>query len=437
MTTSRTRRIFPTDLTIHLPRPHERQRAFIDCPKKRILIRAGRRSGKTVGVGILAVRRFLAGQRVLYGAPTQDQVERFWATVCQALQTPIQAGLLNKNETRHSIELTGSERRIRAKTCWSSDTLRGDYADCLILDEFQLMNEDTWGTVGAPMLADNNGDAAFIYTPPSLRSRSVSKANDPQHAAKLWTRIAHDSRWARFHFTSFDNPHVSKVALDDLTGDMTSLAYRMEIMAEDIDEAPGALWTRATLDSSRVLRQPERIDRIVIGVDPSATSTGDEAGVVTVGCADGHGYVLADDSLQGSPLAWAQAAVTAYHRHQADEIVAESNQGGEMVRLTLATVDPDVPVRLVHASRGKQVRADPVAALYEQGKIHHIGVFPKLEDELALWSPGGPSPNRLDALVYAVSALDLQRDSSEPDYHQSGLHGGLKGRSGERHVRAY
>jgi hypothetical protein len=415
-----------------MPRPHEKQRQFINSDKKRIIVRAGRRGGKTVGVSIHAAKRFLSWKRILYAAPTQDQVERFWTTVCRIFEAPINSGIFRKNETKHVIEHIGTEYRIRAKTAWNSDTLRGDYADELILDEFQLMNEETWGVVGAPMLADNNGNATFIYTPPSLSSRSASKANDPQHAAKMYKKMLalNDPRWGLFHFTSFDNPHISREALDGLADDMTSLAYRMEIMAEDVDEVPGALWKRATLDTHRQHRKPDRINRMVIGVDPSATSTGDEAGVVAAGSCDGQGYVLEDCSLQGSPLAWAQAAVAAYHRHQADEIVAESNQGGEMVALTIAAVDASVPVRLVHASRGKQVRADPVAALYEHGKVHHVGVFPHLEDELCLWSPGGNSPNRLDALVYAITALDLQHDIYDtPDYTQAGL------RKGSRHAR--
>ncbi|MBU1173015.1 MAG: ATP-binding protein, partial [Proteobacteria bacterium] len=121
--------------------------------------------------------------------------------------------------------------------------------------------------------------------------------------------------------------------------------------------------------------------------------------------ADGQGYVISDDSVQGSPDTWARAAVLAYHDNKADGIVAESNQGGEMVKGTIHTVDPEVPVTLVHASRGKATRAEPVAARYEQGKIHHVGTYPILENEMCLWIPGQPSPNRMDALVWVVSSL--------------------------------
>jgi phage terminase large subunit-like protein len=318
----------------------------------------------------------------------------------------IRGGVFTKNETEHAIERPGTEQRIRAKTAWNADTLRGDYADVLILDEWQLMDEDAWETVGAPMMLDHHGDSVFIYTPPSLHSRSVSKARDPQHAARMFKRAQADTtgRWATFEFTSHDNPYLSQEALADITRDMTSLAYRQEIMAEDIDEAPGALWTRAGIERNRVVKAPE-LARVVVGVDPSATSGGDEAGIVTGGRAGDDYYTLADDSLQGSPLQWATAAVTAYYRHKADRIVAEANNGGEMVAQVIKQVDATVPVKLVHASRGKSTRAEPVAAIAEQGHDHHVGTFPALEDELCLWVQGDASPNRLDAKVWMMTEL--------------------------------
>lgn len=415
------------DLQVELPpwdasqkdKVHPKQEAFVNSTAKRNIVRAGRRGGKTVGIAKRAVKRFAEGARVLYAAPTQDQLDRFWVTVCRCLQKSIDSGVIYKNETRHILEVPGTERRIRAKTAWNADSLRGDYADELILDEWQLMNEDAWRLVGAPMLADKNGNATFIYTPPSLHSRSASKAGDPQHAAKLFKKALKDTsgRWAVFHFASKDNPFISGEALDDLTQDMSSLAYRMEIEAEDVDENPGALWTREIIERNRQDLPPE-FEYVVVGVDPSATADGDEAGIVVAGRSRGHGYVLADCSIQGSPTTWAEAAVRAYHSHEANRIVAEANNGGEMVKLTIATVDPHVPVMLVHASRGKQTRAEPVSALYEQNRGHHIGAFPALEDEMSLWMPGDPSPNRMDALVWAFTDLRLFKWTAPPPTKQ-------------------
>jgi hypothetical protein len=419
-----------SEIKIRLPDPFDKQKSVILSRAKRKIIRAGRRGGKTKLVALIAGLAFLAGRRVLYAAPVAEQIEAFWTTIVRAFFGGIEARIYYKNETEHVIELpmalhVDSEARIRAKTAWNADTLRGDYADLLILDEWQLMNEDAWEHVGVPMLLDNNGDAIFLYTPPSLHSRSVSKANDPQHAAKMFEKYRNDrnGRWETFHWTSHDNPYVSGEALEDITKDMTSLAYRMEILAEDINEAPGALWKRGDIDANRIAQAPDLV-RIVVGVDPSVTRKGNEAGIIGAGLAgNNHGYVLADRSIQGSPLEWAQEAVRLYHELQADCVVAEANQGGEMVELTIAQADPNVPVKLVYASRGKQTRAEPISAKYERGFVHHVGKFEKLEDELCLWIPGDASPNRLDAAVWALTDLMLsvepglfivRRETEEP-----------------------
>lgn len=393
---------------------HPKQAAFVNSEAKRIVVRGGRRGGKTTGVANRAAKRFLVGRRILYATPTAEQIDRFWVTVCRIFEKAIDSGALYKNETKHILEISGTEHRIRAKTAWNPDTLRGDYCDDLILDEFQLMDEDTWNQAGAPMLMDNDGDAIFVYTPPSLHSRSAIKARDPQHAAKMFKQALLDDtgRWATFHFASHDNPYISQTAVDEIARDMTALAYRMEILAEDIDEAPGALWTHDLIEQHRLIKGPERYQRVVVAVDPSATSTGDEAGIVGAGKQGPGFYVLEDASVQGSPQTWAKAAVTLYHKLRADRIVAEKNNGGEMVEQVIHQVDPVVPVSLVWASRGKQTRAEPVAAIYEQGRAHHVGTFPTLEDEMTLWTPGDASPNRMDALVWAGTELMLNTPES-------------------------
>lgn len=179
---------------------------------------------------------------------------------------------------------------------------------------------------------------------------------------------------------------------------------KQELLAQILSDNPAALWKRTDIDNARVIQAPE-LDRVIVGVDPSATSGGDEAGIITCGRTGDDYYTLADDSVQGSPQTWAKAAVTAYHKYKANLIVAEDNNGGEMVEAVIKQVDPSVPVTRVHASRGKATRAEPVAAISEQGRDHHVGTFPALEDELCLWTPGDASPNRLDAKVWAITAL--------------------------------
>lgn len=409
------------ELTVHQIEPHKGQRPFIDSVAKRKIIRAGRRGGKTTGIAYYAVDRFLKGKRILYATPTQDQIDRFWYEVKLSLDEVIDAGIFYKNETKHVIELPGTEQRIRAKTAWNADSLRGDYADVLIFDEWQLMNEDAWLLVGAPMLLDNNGEAVFIYTPPSARTRSVTKATDPRHAAKLFKKAKQDTtgRWATFHFSSHDNPHISTEALEEIANDMTPLAYRMEILAEDIDYVPGALWTVEILDDTRVTAVPH-MHRIIVGVDPAA-STG-QTGIVVVGIAKingvDHGFVLDDATSKpgASPGEWAGDAVAAYHRWEADKIVGEVNNGGNMVEATIRSVEGGqrVNYEMVRASRGKHTRAEPISALFNPPpqidiipRAHLAGRFEFLEDELTSWVPGNDSPNRLDAMVWAFTASGL------------------------------
>lgn len=213
--------------------------------------------------------------------------------------------------------------------------------------------------------------------------------------------------------STFDNrAHLAAAYLDQIIRryEGTRLG-RQELYAEVLDDTPGALWKRDSIDARRVQRAPE-LRRVVVAIDPAVTSGqgSDETGIVVAGLGvDGHGYVLADLSQKASPDAWARAACKAYADHDADRIVAEVNNGGDLVETVLRTVDPRAAYRAVHASRGKQTRAEPIAALYEQGRVHHVGSLPYLEDQLCTWDPSADSksPDRLDALVWALSELML------------------------------
>lgn len=193
---------------------------------------------------------------------------------------------------------------------------------------------------------------------------------------------------------------------------------RQELNAEVLDDNPFALWKRDRIEELRVAAFPD-LARIVVAIDPQVADpkqSGDEdsaeTGIIVAGISQGrepHGYVLDDATLRDTPDKWARAAVTAYSKYKADRIVAEANNGGAMVEFTVATVARDLGLRVsykaVHASRGKVTRAEPVSALYEQGVVHHVGCFPQLEDQLCEWMPGDKSPDRLDALVWALTDL--------------------------------
>jgi predicted phage terminase large subunit-like protein len=199
---------------------------------------------------------------------------------------------------------------------------------------------------------------------------------------------------------------------------------RQELEAELLEDTPGALWSHGSIEASRLRSTPE-MTRVVVAIDPAVTSgeEADETGIVVAGKdKNGHGYVLADISGRYSPIEWARLAITAYATHRADRIVAEVNNGGDMVGATLRMVDPNVAFTAVRASRGKVVRAEPVAALYQQGRVHHIGTFPQLEDQMTNFTSdidraaAGYSPDRVDALVWAFSDLLVEPMSNEGFY---------------------
>jgi phage terminase large subunit-like protein len=184
---------------------------------------------------------------------------------------------------------------------------------------------------------------------------------------------------------------------------------RQELLAEILDDNPGALWKRAQIEVCRVKMAPHLV-RIVVAIDPAVTSNADsdETGIVVVGLGDDrHVYVLEDISGVYTPYQWATAAVLAYRNWSADRIVAEVNNGGDLVEVNLRTFSRDVACKKVHASRGKQARAEPVAALNERGVLHHVGMLAKLEDQLCEWDPAisSKSPDRLDALVWGVTEV--------------------------------
>jgi phage terminase large subunit-like protein len=200
-----------------------------------------------------------------------------------------------------------------------------------------------------------------------------------------------------------------------------------ELYARILDDVLGALWSRGAIEAHRVRRVSRAFKRIVVGVDPQASDgeNAAETGIVVAGLApNDHGYILDDMTTLGSPAEWGQEVVRAYHKYDADLIVGEVNNGGEMVGYVIQSIDSTVPFIAVRASRGKYTRAEPVASLYEQGRVHHLGVFPVLEDQMCTWMPGqkikkadgtlAESPDRMDALVWAITELMLGEAADVP-----------------------
>jgi phage terminase large subunit-like protein len=231
---------------------------------------------------------------------------------------------------------------------------------------------------------------------------------------RLRTRSENEAGVVWVSGSTFDNAaNLSAAALSELkaTYEGTRIG-RQELYAELLLDTPGALWTTELIDQHRADRHPA-LQRVVVAIDPAVTSgeDSDATGIVAAGIGvDGDIYVLHDRTCWASPEQWARRAVALYDEVEGDRIVAEVNNGGDLVETVLHAVDPLVPVRKVHASRGKRVRAEPVAALYEQGRVHHVGALTELEEQMTSWTPeSGDSPDRLDALVWAITDLAIER----------------------------
>ena len=232
---------------------------------------------------------------------------------------------------------------------------------------------------------------------------------------KLLRNIISDPKTHISKGSTFDNAaNLADTFLDAVkkTYEGTRLG-RQELYAEILDEASGALWNRELLFKCEIDRdEVPPLSRIVVSVDHAVTNKTDSdmTGIIVAGIdQEGTAYVLEDHTDHYSPKEWAAKAIELYHEHMADRIVAERNQGGDMVRHTLQTEDENVPIKLVHASRGKMARAEPVSALYEQGKVKHVKGLNDLEDQMVQWEPLGSigSPDRLDAMVWALTDLSL------------------------------
>ncbi len=274
------------------------------------------------------------------------------------------------------------------------DRLRGPQFSMAVCDELaSWTGRDAWDTL---LLACRLGPNPQVVVTTTPKNTALFR----ELVADSRVKVVRESTWVNLANLA---PSFRDSILARYAG--TTLG-RQEIEAELLLDVEGAMWSIPTLDKYRVQSAPEDLVRVVVGVDPAGGGK-DETGIVVAARGrDGHGYVLADRSGRYHPEDWARRAVAAYREFKADRIVAERNFGGDMVEHTLATVDPKVPVKMVTASRGKAVRAEPIASMYEQGRVHHVGQLTELEQQLTTWTEDShDSPDRLDALVWALTEL--------------------------------
>jgi len=289
--------------------------------------------------------------------------------------------------------------------CYSGDEpdqLRGPQHDAAWLDELAKYRyaEETWSNLDLGLRLGESPQAVITTTP---------------RPVQIMRELVADELVTVTRGSTYDNlqnlaESFAKRIVERYEG--TRLG-RQELHAEILDDVVGALWSREMIDAHRLRETPPHFERIVVGVDPAVTSgeDADETGILVAGMIGNRGYIVEDLSGQYTPQEWAIQAIKAYYKYNADRIVAEVNQGGDMVEHTIRTVDRNVSYKAVRAARGKILRAEPIAALYEQGRIHHCGTFAALEDQLCMYThESRDSPDRLDALVWALTDLMLGKN---------------------------
>ncbi len=366
--------------------------------------RAGAEWVKALALGIFepVIRKC---ERIAIVAPTYDEA--------RLVMVEGQSGVLSVHYDGERPKYEPSKRTLTWKngsiaqifSAEEPDSLRGPQFDAAWCDELAKWKhaDEAWMNVQMALRLGDVPQAVITTTPRSTR---------------LIRELMNDAATVVTRSKTLDN--ANQLAPSFLTDVMarygnTSLG-RQELDGELMSDDPNALWRRETIDLNRRKVVPD-LKRIVVAVDPPATShaKSNACGIVCVGLGvDGRCYVLEDASVKRMrPLQWATRVVAVYEKWNADRIVAEVNQGGDMVREVLTQVDANVPIKSVHATRSKRARAEPVAAFYEQGRVSHVGGFAALEDEMCSVIGEGESPDRLDALVWAVTEL-LLRKKNEP-----------------------
>lgn len=380
-------------------------------------VNAGRGFGKT-RAGVEWVRENLKKgvKRVAVIAATNSDIERTivkgesgFLNCCWAGDKTHKGVLLGAPEwspTKRTLTWANGAQ-VQAFSAEEPERLRGPQFEIAWADELAAWNRDrdTWDMLQFCLRLGKHPQVCVTTTPkPTKLVRDILK--NPKTVVTYGSTFDNSANLASTYIEAVKTQYEG-----------TRLG-RQELYAEVLDEASGALWNRQLLQTCEVevdnpVEFAQTLARVVVAVDPavSANAESDMTGVVVAGQdVNGVCYILQDATDRFTPEGWAARAIELYHEYGADRIVAERNQGGEMVRYTFKTVDETIPIKLVHASRGKFARAEPVSALYERGRVKHVKGLDALEDQLVQWCPLGSigSPDRLDAMVWAVTELALK-----------------------------
>lgn len=398
------------------------------CEKNRryYLVSGGRGSGKSYAVATLLISLLCErGQRILYTRYTMTSAElsiipefreKIEALGLSSIFLIRQRDIVNL-ETGSSIIFSGIRESSGNQTA-KLKSLAGITA--WVLDEAEeLTDEETFDKIDMSVRSVSAQNRIILILNPAYRSHWIFKRfYEPYSLPDGFNGVTDTAVY--IHTTYADN-------LRNLPDDVLRIIDERRIssplkhahidLGHWCDESEGALWSQEIIDAGRVWSHPPLV-RIVVAVDPAVTAStqSDETGIVAAGIdASDNLYILGDYSGIYSPLSWAREVVRVYQLHDADRVIGEVNQGGDLIESNLRTVDKDIPYSAVRATRGKAIRAEPIAALYEAGRVHHVGQFPRLEEELTTWSPASDySPDRLDALVWAITSLTTKKAAYQP-----------------------
>ena len=376
--------------------------------KKFILLTKGRRFGATKGAANAMIEWCLAGDKCLWGDTVHANIDRY---VDRYFKPELKANKIEYEWSKQAKTMKfESGGVIDFRSADNPENWEGFGYNKIFLNEagIILKNKYLYTNAVLPMLMDFPDSQLFAAGVPKGK---FLKNGEKHPFFSMWEQAGRNPLYRGLQYSSYDNPLLRTADIDALAEEIGRMSAQMklqEIFGEFVELVQNAVFSEMDIENNRVADCPEHT-KIVVAVDPATTSNkdSDETGIVVVGVdAKKHGYVLEDASGVYSPNEWASKAISLYEKYKANEIVAEVNQGGEMVKDVIQIRNRAVKIATVHAAKGKIARAEPVGALYEQGLIHHVGNFQKLEFQMTTFDgQNSKSPDRMDALVWGFHRI--------------------------------
>lgn len=377
---------------------------------KFIVVPAGRRFGKTKGCGNATIEWMIEGKKILWGDTISTNidryVDRYWKP--ELIKSNIDYTYSSQKKV---MKLNNFDGYIDFRSADRPENWEGFGYDKIILNEagIILKNDYLFTNAVLPMLMDNPGSQLYAIGTPKGKTKKDGKEH--RFYSMYKRALSNDPLYQLFQYSSYDNPFLVKEDIEALEQEiqlMNPAMVKQEIYAEFVDGAAGELWDVVMIERQRVKTHPELI-RVVISIDPaiSATAKSDETGITACGKdSNGNKYVLEDASGIYTPEQWASESNRLVEKWNADCIVGEKNQGGDMIKSVLKSMGITTRIKLVTATKGKFIRAEPIYAMYEQGKVFHVGYHTKLEAQMCSFTSDlKSSPDRVDSLVWGLTEL--------------------------------